>query len=93
VAGQHESEAVGSMDRRQARRSAQEVATLRRSEARLRVLHRKTPLPLHSLDREGHLESVSDAWPSLIGYRRERVIGRPLICLMTEASAGICIPD
>ena len=78
---------VASMyDRRQARRSWQEASALRLSE-RLRELYSKTPLPLHSLDQDGRLESVSDAWLSLVGYRREDVIGRPLVCFMTEASS------
>ena len=74
-------------DRRQARRSWQEASALRLSEERLRELYSKTPLPLHSLDQDGRLESVSDAWLSLVGYRREDVIGRPLVCFMTEASS------
>lgn len=79
---------VASMyDRRQARRSWQEASALRLSEERLRELYSKTPLPLHSLDQDGRLESVSDAWLSLVGYRREDVIGRPLVCFMTEASS------
>ncbi|MDX2353427.1 PAS domain-containing protein [Stutzerimonas xanthomarina] len=44
-------------------------------------------MPLHSLDDQGRLESVSDAWLILMGYRREDVIGRPLINFMTERSA------
>ncbi|WP_181298170.1 MHYT domain-containing protein [Pseudomonas sp. Q2-TVG4-2] len=74
-------------DRRMAIISEREAAALRQSEERFRELYSKTPLPLHSLDEEGRLESVSDAWLVLMGYRREDVIGRSLISFMTERSA------
>ena len=74
-------------DRRMAIISDHEAAALRQSEERFRELYSKTPLPLHSLDDQGRLESVSDAWLILMGYRREDVIGRPLINFMTERSA------
>ena len=74
-------------DRRMAIISEREAAALRQSEERFRELYSKTPLPLHSLDEEGRLESVSDAWLVLMGHRREDVIGRPLINFMTENSA------
>jgi PAS domain S-box-containing protein len=74
-------------DRRMAHISEREAATVRQSEERFRELYSKTPLPLHSLDEQGRLESVSDAWLVLLGYRREDVIGRPLINFLTERSA------
>lgn len=74
-------------DRRLAMLGEREAAALRRSEERFRALYGRTPLPLHSLDNEGRLESVSDAWLELLGYRRDEVIGRPLMHFMTEASA------
>ena len=74
-------------DRRMALISDREAAALRQSEERFRELYSKTPLPLHSLDEQRRLESVSDAWLVLMGYRREDVIGRPLINFMTERSA------
>ncbi|WP_040263551.1 MHYT domain-containing protein [Pseudomonas massiliensis] len=74
-------------DRRMAMMGEREAQALRTSEARLRHLYSKTPLPLHALDSEGRLESVSDAWLRLVGYRREDVIGRPLTSFMTESSA------
>jgi len=74
-------------DRRLAAVNEREAAALRQSEERFRELYMKTPLPLHALDQDGRLESVSDAWLGLLGYRREDVIGRPLVNFMTEASA------
>lgn len=74
-------------DRRKAMMSEREASSLRLSEERFRELYSKAPLPLHSLDPDGRLTSVSDSWLALIGYRREDVIGRPLVSFMTEASA------
>lgn len=74
-------------DRRRAMISEHEASALRLSEERFRELYSKTPLPLHSLDADGRVASVSDAWLALVGYRREDVIGRHLVSFMTEASA------
>ena len=35
-----------------------------------------TPAMLHSIDAEGRLVSVSDAWLAKLGYTREEVLGR-----------------
>lgn len=74
-------------DRRIAMMSEREAEALRHSEARLRDLYSKTPLPLHALNEEGNLEFVSDAWLQLVGFRREDVIGRPITHFMMESSA------
>ncbi|MBW6426018.1 response regulator [Rhizobium sp. XQZ8] len=80
-------------DRRFAALASKESLALRRSEEQFRSLYRRTPLPLHSLDTEGRIEDVSDAWLSLLHYDRESVIGRPLINFMTEESARRRIAD
>jgi PAS domain S-box-containing protein len=74
-------------DRRFALLAEREANALRESEERFRNLYRKTPLPLHALDHDGHVEHVSDAWLDLLGYGREEVKGRPLVAFMTESSA------
>lgn len=74
-------------DRHFAQLAHREAAALRASEERFRSLYRGTPLPLHSLDREGRIEQVSQTWLDLLGYREEEVIGRPLINFLTEESA------
>ncbi len=74
-------------DRRFAILSEREAVALRRSEERFRSLYRRTPLPLHSLDNKGCIEDVTEAWLEMMGYRRDEVIGRPLINFLTEASA------
>jgi PAS domain S-box-containing protein len=74
-------------DRRFALLAERETMALRESEERFRNLYRKTPLPLHSLNAEGVIEHVSDAWLDLLGYSRREVVGRPLTSFMTEQSA------
>ncbi|AWN42638.1 MHYT domain-containing protein [Methylobacterium durans] len=74
-------------DRRFAVLAEREAEALRQSEERYRTLYSRTPLPLHSLDSDGQIEQVSEAWLDLLGYTRKEVIGRPLINFMTEASA------
>jgi PAS domain S-box-containing protein len=73
-------------DRQFAVLAEREALLLRQSEERFRMLYRDTPLPLHSLDQDGRIDQVSDAWLALLGYTREEVIGRPLTDFMTEAS-------
>ncbi|MFC0386389.1 MHYT domain-containing protein [Muricoccus vinaceus] len=79
--------AAAMVDRRFAVLSEREAVALRRSEERFRSLYQLTPLPLHSLDREGRIENVTEAWLELLGYGREEVIGRPLVNFIAEASA------
>ncbi|GAB5520462.1 MAG: hypothetical protein RhofKO_27130 [Rhodothermales bacterium] len=49
------------------------------------VYHR-TPVMLHSIDREGRLVQVSDHWLAQMGYTREEVLGRRSTDFLTEAS-------
>jgi PAS domain S-box-containing protein len=56
------------------------------SEARCRRLYEGSPAMLHSIDREGRLVAVSDAWLNKLGYRREEVQGRLLVEFLTPAS-------
>lgn len=53
-------------------------------------LYRKTPVALHSLDREQRIISVSDRWLSFMGFESaDQVIGRPV----TDFVAGECLQD
>ena len=45
-----------------------------------------TPAMLHSIDENGRLISVSDAWLAKLGYAREEVIGRPSADFLTAES-------
>lgn len=51
-------------------------ADLHASQERFRLLFEDAPLGYQSLDAEGRLLAVNDAWLELLGYRYEDVIGR-----------------
>ena len=70
---------------REEERRAMEAA-LRDSESRFRNLYEKAPLPYQSLDIEGNILEVNDAWLNLLGYSREQVVGRFIGDFLTEAS-------
>ena len=55
-------------------------------EQRYRDLYDRTPMMMHSIDREGRLVAVSDAWLKAMGYRREEVLGRRSVEFLTAAS-------
>ncbi|MBL8340659.1 MAG: PAS domain S-box protein [Rubrivivax sp.] len=61
-------------------------AALERSNAELRQLYELTPAKLHSIDTEGRIVTVSEAWLDRLGYRREEVLGRRSVDFLTPAS-------
>jgi PAS domain S-box-containing protein len=73
-------------DRQFAVLADRETSLLRQSEEQFRKLYRETPLPLHSLNSQGSIEKVSDAWVALMGCAREEAIGRNLTEFMTLES-------
>ena len=78
---------AAAVDRRRAQQSQREAELLRESEERFRLLYRRTPLPLHAVDREDRIVDVSDAWLSLLGFDRDEVVGRSVRSFMTPGSA------
>ncbi len=80
--------AAAMYDRRLTLLGQREAEALRQSEERFRSLYRGTPLPLHSLDRQGRLEQISNTWLDLLGYRLDEVVGRPLADFFTPESAA-----
>lgn len=78
---------AATMDRRVAQQSRREAEVLRTSEERFRLLYRRTPLPLHAVDRDDRILDVSDAWLAVLGFDRSQVVGRPIREFMTPASA------
>ena len=65
-----------------------EVAERERAQADLSALYAKTPVPLHSLDAQGRLLSVSDRWLEFMGYDdHAQVLGRHVADFMAEDSA------
>lgn len=65
--------------------------SLRESENRYRSLYNKTPVMLHSINKQGKLISVSDYWLYKMGYTREEVIGRPPSDFLSEKSRQYAI--
>lgn len=67
------------------------------SDVRYRSLYNATPTMMHSIDAEGRIVSVSEAWLDTLGYRREDVIGRKSTDFLTEDSrryaAGQVLPE
>jgi len=59
---------------------------LAHSEQRYRELYHRTPVMLHSIDREGRLMAVSDYWLRYLGYSEDEVIGRKTGEFLTEES-------
>ena len=52
-----------------------------------------TPAMLHSIDREGRLISVSDAWLAKLGYERSEVIGRKSSEFLTPESRAHAVSN
>ncbi|MBS0642747.1 MAG: PAS domain S-box protein [Acetobacteraceae bacterium] len=53
-------------------------AALRESESHHRARFEYSPVPLYTLDNGDVITGVSDSWLSLLGYRRDEVVGRPV---------------
>ena len=69
----------------EAARREMEIA-LRESEGRFRDLYEKAPLAYQSLDIEGHILEVNEAWLKVVGRSRQEVIGHFIGDFMTEVS-------
>ena len=63
------------------------------SERQNRELYEATPAMLHSMDVEGRLLSVSDAWLARLGYLRSEVIGRDVSEFLVPASRQILLEE
>ncbi|MBV8165879.1 MAG: response regulator [Alphaproteobacteria bacterium] len=72
--------------RQEMRIREQAEAEARRSQEDFRYLYLKTPVMLHSIDREGRLINVSDHWVEQMGFGREEVIGKRFSDFMAEPS-------
>ncbi len=66
-------------------RKQAEVA-LRDSEERFRSLYLRTPVMLHSMDKDGKILDVSNYWLQKLGYSRQEVIGKKFIQFLTSES-------
>ncbi len=64
----------------------QAEAALRDSEERFRSLYLRTPVMLHSIDKDGRILDVSNYWLDKLGYERPEVIGQKFIKFLTPES-------
>ena len=62
-----------------------EVTDQARAAFKYRDLYRSTPAMLHTLDADGHVQTVTDHWLQKLGYSREEVLGRPVTDFYSEA--------
>ncbi len=62
-----------------------EVTDQARAAFKYRDLYRSTPAMLHTLDADGHIQTVTDHWLQKLGYTREEVLGRPVTDFYSEA--------
>lgn len=79
---------IQDITQRQEQQLALEVA-----QGRLQSMYETTPAMLHSIDAQGRLLHVSNAWLACLGYRRDEVIGRPSSYFMTEESRMRAVKD
>ena len=71
-------------------RAAEHAALERRAarlEKRQEFIYERAPTMVHSIDRDGRVLSVSDAWLRTLGYTREEVLGRMSTDFLSEESA------
>ncbi|MGI4796112.1 MAG: PAS domain S-box protein [Janthinobacterium lividum] len=73
--------------RRQAERALHQ--NREQTKADFEALYTETPVPLHSLDPEGRLVTVSNRWLELLEYDRVDVLGRPITDFMTSESVSL----
>jgi diguanylate cyclase (GGDEF)-like protein/PAS domain S-box-containing protein len=70
------------------KRKEMEIA-LRESEGRFRNLFQYAPLAYQSLDEDGRIITVNEAWLALLGFEREDVIGRSFGEFIAPAQAPL----
>jgi PAS domain S-box-containing protein len=61
-----------------------EITDQARANFKYRDLYRSTPAMLYTIDSDGNIVTVTDHWLQKLGYRREEVVGRPIIDFYTE---------
>ncbi len=62
-----------------------DVSDQARAAFKYRDLYRSTPAMLHTLDADGHIQTVTDHWLQKLGYTREEVLGRPITDFYSDA--------
>ena len=62
-----------------------EVADKSWADSKYRQLYRSTPAMLHTVDTSGSVVSVTDHWLQKMGYRRDEVVGKPIVDFYSAA--------
>ena len=62
-----------------------EVSDQAKANFKYRELYRSTPAMLHTVDGAGNIITATDHWLQKMGYRRDEVVGRPIMDFFTEA--------
>ena len=65
-------------------KASRAVHMLKESEERFRLLFQKSPLSYQSLDSEGRLIEVNDAWLDMLGYEKDQVLNRPFVDFLCQ---------
>ena len=72
-------------------RAAQAIERADFNHGQIDALYRTTPMPLFSMDGDGRLSTVNDAWTSETGYLPEELQGRPVTDFLTPASRQFAV--
>lgn len=66
-------------------------AALRENEEKFRLLYEQAPIPYQSLDEDGNLLDVNEAWLEALGYSWDEVIGKNLAEFLSPRSQEIFV--
>ena len=78
---------LNSAERERAEKGLREVTK------RYGILFDSAPIMMHSIDRDGKLVRVNDSWLQRLGYKRDEVLGRQVVELMTDESSEIAVKE
>jgi PAS domain S-box-containing protein len=62
-----------------------EISDQARANFKYRELYRSTPAMLHTVDGNGNIVTATDHWLQKMGFRRDEVVGKPIVDFFTEA--------
>ncbi|MFZ5585948.1 MAG: PAS domain-containing hybrid sensor histidine kinase/response regulator [Thermodesulfobacteriota bacterium] len=63
------------------------------SQARFRLVYDHAPVMMHSIDQEGRIVGVNQAWLDATGYTRQEVMGRRIDSLMPPEAAAAALDE
>ena len=81
-----ESSAIGAENLRLRRTLEKHSQRFEHLLGRYQYLYNHTPVMMHSIDRDGKMNSVNEYWLQTLGYKESEVLGRPSTDFLTEES-------